>query len=154
MSRQPAGPATVAQLAQAIGRLPVETSGEGLVDITGLIADWLSGHGCRDGLLTLFLRHTSASLTIQENADPDVQHDLVAALRRLAPENAGWVHTTEGPDDMPAHVKAMLTGVNLAIPVERGRMALGTWQGIYIVEHRARPHLREVALHFLGTISD
>jgi secondary thiamine-phosphate synthase enzyme len=94
--------------------------------------------------------HTSASLTIQENADPDVQIDLLTALRRLAPENAGWVHDTEGPDDMPAHVKTMLTGVSLHIPVIGGELALGTWQGIYLAEHRTRPHRREVLLQFVG----
>jgi secondary thiamine-phosphate synthase enzyme len=138
-------------IGQALGRIVAETRGEGLVDVTARVAGWLEGEHCADGLVTLFLRHTSASLTIQENADRDVQTDLVSALRRLAPEDAGWVHTTEGPDDMPAHVKAMLTGVNLAIPVQRGRMLLGRWQGIYVVEHRARAYRREVALHFLGT---
>jgi secondary thiamine-phosphate synthase enzyme len=142
-----------AQITQALGRIVVDTRGEGLVDVTNRIAVWLEAEGCADGLVTLFIRHTSASLTIQENADPDVQTDLVSALRRLAPEDAGWVHTTEGPDDMPAHVKTMLTGVNISIPVHRGRMLLGTWQGIYIVEHRARPHRREVALHFIGATS-
>jgi secondary thiamine-phosphate synthase enzyme len=138
-------------IGQALGRLTVETRGEGLVDVTARIAHWLVGEGYVDGLVTLFLRHTSASLTIQENADPDVKTDLIAALQRLAPEDALWVHTTEGPDDMPAHVKTMLTGVNLAIPVERGRMLLGTWQGVYVVEHRAQAHRREIALHFMGT---
>ena len=140
-----------AELSQALGRLVVETPGEGFEVITPQVAAWLGQNRCRDGLLTLFLRHTSASLTIQENADPDVVGDLLTALRRLAPESAGWVHTTEGPDDMPAHVRTMLTSINLAIPIERGRMALGTWQGIYLVEHRARPHRREIALHYLGT---
>lgn len=134
-----------------VGRLSVETPGEGLHDVTRQVAAWLAGHGCRDGLLTLFIRHTSASLTIQENADPEVRADLLAALRRLAPEDAGWQHVTEGPDDMPAHVKTMLTGVNLAIPVEAGRLLLGTWQAIYLAEHRVRPHRREIALHFVGT---
>jgi len=140
------------RLSQALGRLVIETRGEGFLDITRKVSGWLSERQCKDGLLTLLIRHTSASLTIQENADPDVQTDLVTALRRLAPEDAGWVHDAEGPDDMPAHVKAMLTGVNLAIPVEGGRMMLGTWQGIYLIEHRARPHRRELALHFLGTL--
>jgi secondary thiamine-phosphate synthase enzyme len=135
-----------------MGRLEVETRGEGLAEITAQVAEWLQRQCCRDGLLTLFLRHTSASLTIQENADPDVQTDLVSALRRLAPEGIGWVHDAEGPDDMPAHVKTMLTGVNLAVPVSEGRMLLGIWQGIYIIEHRARPHRREIALHFAGTL--
>ena len=98
----------------------------------------------------LFLRHTSASLVIQENADPDVQTDLVTALARLAPEDAGWVQRPKGPDDMPAHVKTMLTGVSLHVPVVDGALALGTWQGIYLVEHRARPHRREIVLQFIG----
>lgn len=140
------------RLSQALGRLVIETGGEGFLDITWKVTGWLSERQCQNGLLTLFLRHTSASLTMQENADPDVQTDLVTALGRLAPENAGWVHDAEGPDDMPAHVKTMLTGINLAIPVEGGRLLLGTWQGIYIVEHRARPHRRELVLHFLGTM--
>ena len=102
-------------------------------------------------MLLAYLRHTSASLVIQENADPDVQTDLVTALGRLAPANAGWVHDTEGPDDMPAHVKAMLNGVSLHVPVTAGKLALGTWQGIYLAEHRARPHRREVLLQFVGS---
>ena len=102
------------------------------------------------GLVTLFLRHTSASLTIQENADPDVLRDLVTALRRLAPADGGWRHTTEGPDDMPAHIKTMLTASSLQIPVIHGELMLGTWQAIYLVEHRARPHKREVVLQFVG----
>ena len=104
-----------------------------------------------EGMLTVFLRHTSASLTIQENADPDVQTDLLDALNRMAPENAGWVHDTEGPDDMPAHVKAMLTGVSLTIPVKGGKPQLGTWQGIYLIEHRRAPHEREIVLQFVGS---
>ena len=101
--------------------------------------------------MTLFIRHTSASLTIQENADPTVLVDLTTALNRLAPENAGWRHDTEGPDDMPAHIKTMLTATSLHVPVLRGALALGTWQAIYLVEHRARPHRREVVLQFIGT---
>ena len=115
---------------------------------------WLRSVGARDGLLTLFLRHTSASLTIQENACSDVRDDLVTALDRLAPQSARWRHTTEGPDDMPAHVKSMLTGVSLGIPVESGEMTLGTWQGIYLVEHRAQPHEREIVLHVVGTFGE
>ena len=102
-------------------------------------------------MLLLYLRHTSASLVIQENADPDVQADLVTALRRLAPADGPWVHTAEGPDDMPGHIKTMLTGVSLHVPVRGGALALGTWQGIYLVEHRARPHRREVILQFVGS---
>ena len=110
--------------------------------------------GGRNGTLLLFLRHTSASLVIQENADPDVQTDLVTALARLAPAEAGWVHDVEGPDDMPAHVKTMLTGVSLHVPVIDGALALGTWQGIYVAEHRARPHRREIVLQFIGSRGD
>lgn len=132
-------------------RLAVETRGTGFTDITGEVADFLRLTGARDGAVTLFIRHTSASLTIQENADPSVLQDLATALARLAPENAGWVHDTEGPDDMPAHVKTMLTSVSLQIPVLEGSMVLGTWQGIYVIEHRAQPHRREVVVQFLGS---
>ncbi|HET9584610.1 MAG TPA: secondary thiamine-phosphate synthase enzyme YjbQ, partial [Bradyrhizobium sp.] len=104
----------------------------------------------REGAVTLFIRHTSASLTIQENADPTVLVDLTTALDRLAPENAGWRHDTEGPDDMPAHIKTMLTATSLHVPVLRSALALGTWQAVYLVEHRARPHRREVVLQFIG----
>ena len=130
--------------------LTVETKGRGFTDLTREVAAFLAETGAGHGEVSLFCRHTSASLTIQENADPDVRTDLVTALDRLAPEDAGWVHTLEGPDDMPAHVKAMLTGISLAVPVMGGRMALGTWQGIYLVEHRASPHRREVVLAFTG----
>jgi secondary thiamine-phosphate synthase enzyme len=138
-------------MSQAQGRLTVETRGPGFTDITPRVAAWLGDIGARQGLLTVFIRHTSASLTIQENADPDVLADLTAALRRLAPEDAPYRHTTEGPDDMPAHIKTMLTATSLAIPVDGGRCVLGTWQGLYVVEHRARPHNREVVLHYIGT---
>jgi len=131
-------------------RLAVETRGTGFVDITREVARFLREAGAREGAVTLFIRHTSASLTIQENADPSVLKDLTTALNRLAPENAGWVHDTEGPDDMPAHVKTMLTSVSVQIPVINGEMALGTWQAIYLIEHRARPHRREVVLQFIG----
>jgi secondary thiamine-phosphate synthase enzyme len=134
----------------AAATLAVETSGPGFTDITREAERFISDCGARDGVLLLFLRHTSASLVIQENADPDVQTDLRTALERLAPEDAGWVHGVEGPDDMPAHVKAMLTGVSLHVPVNGGALALGTWQGIYLVEHRMRPHRREVVLQYLG----
>jgi secondary thiamine-phosphate synthase enzyme len=102
-------------------------------------------------VLLVYLRHTSASLCIQENADPDVQTDLISALDRLAPEDAPWIHDVEGPDDMPAHVKAMLNGVSLHVPVAAGALGLGTWQGLYLVEHRAQPHSREVLLQFIGS---
>jgi secondary thiamine-phosphate synthase enzyme len=131
--------------------LSVETPGEGFTDITHEAARFLRDSKAFDGALFLFLRHTSASLVIQENADPDVQRDLITALRRIAPENAGWVHDVEGPDDMPAHVKTMLSGVSLHVPVATGKMLLGTWQGLYLVEHRARPHSREIVLQFLGS---
>ena len=141
--------AVAAQIA-VTAELSVETPGEGFTDITRDAARFLQDSKAGDGALFLFLRHTSASLVIQENADPDVQRDLVTALRRIAPEDAGWVHDTEGPDDMPAHVKAMVSGISLHIPVAGGDMLLGTWQGIYLVEHRARPHQRKIVLQFLG----
>jgi secondary thiamine-phosphate synthase enzyme len=130
--------------------LAVETHGAGFIEITREVATFLRECAAADGVLTLFLRHTSASLAIQENADPDVQADLIDALKRLAPEDAGWIHDSEGPDDMPAHVKAMLTGVSLTVPVRGGKAMLGTWQGIYVVEHRRAPHTREVVLQFIG----
>jgi secondary thiamine-phosphate synthase enzyme len=130
--------------------LSVETHGVGFIDISREVAGFLRDAKAAQGILTVFLRHTSASLTIQENADPDVQIDLVDALKRLAPEEAGWIHDSEGPDDMPAHVKAMLTGVSLTIPVKDGKAALGTWQGIYLIEHRRAPHTREAVLQFIG----
>jgi secondary thiamine-phosphate synthase enzyme len=131
--------------------LNIETRGAGIVEFTREAADFLTKAAADDGVLLAFLRHTSASLTIQENADPDVKRDLMTALARLAPEDAGWVHDTEGPDDMPAHVKAMLTGISLHVPVANGRMMLGTWQGLYLVEHRRRPHAREIVLQFVGS---
>ena len=131
--------------------LTFSPNARGLHEITEAVADVVSQSGIRTGLCLVFLRHTSASLVIQENADPDVQTDLVTALARLAPVGAGWVHDTEGPDDMPAHVKTMLTGVSLHVPVAKGVLALGTWQGIYVAEHRARPHRREIVLQFIGS---
>ena len=136
---------------QAQSRLTVATGGGDLTDATRDIAGWLAETGLADGLLTIFCRHTSASLLIQENADPDVQRDLIAFFRRLVPEGDPlYRHTDEGPDDMPAHVRAALTQTQLSIPFERGRMLLGTWQGIYLFEHRRRPHRRELVLHALG----
>jgi len=135
----------------ATATLTVETEGEGLVEITRDAARFVAEIGARDGMLFLFIRHTSASLTVQENADPDVRTDLVTALRRLAPSDAPWVHDVEGPDDMPAHVKSMLTGVSLHVPVIAGALGLGTWQGIYVAEHRLRPHRREVLMQFIGS---
>jgi len=130
--------------------LAVDTGGAGFVEITRDVEDFVAAAGAGDGILFMFMRHTSASLVIQENADPDVRTDLRTALDRLAPADAGWVHDTEGADDMPAHIKTMLTGISLHIPVVDGALALGTWQGVYVAEHRARPHHREVVLQFLG----
>jgi secondary thiamine-phosphate synthase enzyme len=130
--------------------LTVQTPGRGFTDLTGEAAKFVAEAGARDGALTLFVRHTSASLTIQENADPSVLVDLTTALSRLAPENAGWTHDAEGPDDMPAHVKTMLTQTSLHVPVLSGKLALGTWQAIYLIEHRKRPHRREIMLQFIG----
>jgi secondary thiamine-phosphate synthase enzyme len=141
----------VAPQAVATATLAVDTPGEGFVEITADVARFVAAAGALDGALFLFIRHTSASLTIQENADPDVRTDLVTALRRLAPAIGPWVHATEGPDDMPAHVKALLTGISLHVPVLGGALALGTWQGIYVAEHRARPHRREVVMQFVGS---
>lgn len=135
----------------ATARLSIATSGEGFFEITGDVARFLKEIGAREGAVLIYLKHTSASLVIQENADPDVRTDLVTALNRLAPDNAGWVHDVEGPDDMPAHVKSMLNGVSLQVPVDKGEMALGTWQGIYLAEHRTTPHQREVVLQFSGS---
>jgi secondary thiamine-phosphate synthase enzyme len=132
-------------------RLQVGTRGKGLYEITGQIDGWLESAGVRDGLLTVLVQHTSASLIIQENADPDVVHDLTAFFSRLVPEDSRlYRHTTEGPDDMPAHIRAALTLTQLSIPVEHGRMALGTWQGVYLFEHRTAPHRRSVLLQLIG----
>jgi secondary thiamine-phosphate synthase enzyme len=131
--------------------LTIQTSGRGFVDLTSEIARFANDAGAQEGAVTLFIRHTSASLTIQENADPTVLDDLMTALDRLAPEDAGWRHDTEGPDDMPAHVKTMLTATSLHIPVLKRELALGTWQAVYLIEHRARPHRREIVLQFIGT---
>jgi secondary thiamine-phosphate synthase enzyme len=130
--------------------LTVQTSGRGFVDLTADIARFVNEAGAVEGQATVFIRHTSASLTIQENADPTVLKDLTTALDRFAPENAGWSHDTEGPDDMPAHVKTMLTATSLQIPVIKSRLMLGTWQAIYLIEHRRRPHAREVVVQFVG----
>lgn len=134
--------------------LNVPTRGKGFVDFTRPVAEWLDGLGAQGGLLTVFVRHTSASLTIQENADPNVRVDLLDALERLAPEDRHYAHHEEGPDDMPSHIKSMLTSVSLSIPVREGAMTLGTWQGLYLVEHRAAPHLRQVVLSFIGRAAD
>jgi secondary thiamine-phosphate synthase enzyme len=134
--------------------LSVATSGEGFFEITRDVARFLQQIKARDGAVLLYLKHTSASLVIQENADADVRIDLVTALNRLAPDNGGWVHDVEGPDDMPGHIKAMLNGVTLHVPVASGVLGLGTWQGIYVAEHRTRPHRRDVVLQFLGCCAD
>jgi secondary thiamine-phosphate synthase enzyme len=130
--------------------LTVQTAGRGFVDLTADIAQFVDDARAVEGQVTVFIRHTSASLTIQENADPTVLKDLTTALDRLAPENAGWSHDTEGPDDMPAHVKTMLTATSLQIPVAKSRLMLGTWQAIYLIEHRLRPHRREIVVQFVG----
>jgi secondary thiamine-phosphate synthase enzyme len=136
----------------ATATLTVQTDGEGFTELTGEVTRFIAEAAANDGVLLLYLRHTSASLVIQENADPAVQTDLGSALRRLAPADAGWVHGEEGPDDMPAHIKAMLTSATLGVPVMNGRAQLGTWQAIYLIEHRDRPHRRELLLHFVGTL--
>ena len=143
-------PSTVGAASIVSSLLSVQTSGPGFVDLTAQVAKFVEDAGAREGTVTLFVRHTSASLSIQENADPTVLDDLMTALGRLAPEHAGWRHDTEGPDDMPAHIKTMLTATSLQIPVLRGQLALGTWQAIYLIEHRTRPHRREIVLQFIG----
>ncbi|WP_291862387.1 secondary thiamine-phosphate synthase enzyme YjbQ [Bradyrhizobium sp.] len=145
-------PSTVTAATIVSSLLTVQTRGPGFTDLTTEIAKFVGDAGAREGAVTLFIRHTSASLTIQENADPSVLDDLMTALGRLAPEGAGWSHDTEGPDDMPAHIKTMLTATSLHIPVLEGKLALGTWQAIYLVEHRSAPHEREVVLQFAGRI--
>jgi secondary thiamine-phosphate synthase enzyme len=132
-------------------RLQVATRGKGLYEISAEISRWLDGCAISSGLLTVFIQHTSASLTIQENADPDVVHDLNAFFGRLVSEDQRlYRHTVEGPDDMPAHIRSALTLTQLSIPVERGRLTLGTWQGVYVFEHRSAPHRRSVQLHLIG----
>lgn len=133
-------------------QLSIATRGPGFTDLTGKVASWLGSIAARDGLLTLFVRHTSASLTIQENANSDVLRDLVDALSTLAPRTAAYRHTIEGPDDMPGHIKSMLTSTSLSVPVVEGKAVLGTWQAIYLIEHRDAPHTREIALHYVGTV--
>ena len=136
---------------QALHELRISTRGRGFYEITDTVANWLSQKNFQNGLLTFHLRHTSASLLIQENADPDVRRDLETFFSRLVPDgDPMFIHTAEGDDDMPAHVRTALTAVNLSIPVSNGRMALGTWQGIYVWEHRQSPHSRAVSLHFIG----
>lgn len=143
-------PPSYDRVRQASTILTIDTPGRGFTDITRAMAEWLAGVGIDEGLLTLLCRHTSASLLIQENAARDVRVDLAQWLDRLAPESAHYLHDEEGPDDMPAHLKATITGVTLQIPVMGGRLALGTWQGIYLAEHRRHPHRREIAVHLIG----
>ncbi|MFP3945198.1 MAG: secondary thiamine-phosphate synthase enzyme YjbQ [Alphaproteobacteria bacterium] len=137
-------------LKQASGELSVETKGPGFTDVTHRVQRWLAEQDFGEGLLTVFVRHTSASLLIQENADPDVLADLQSFLERIAPWDGNYRHTTEGPDDMPAHIRSALTQTSIGIPVSGGRMVLGTWQGLYLVEHRARPHRRTLVLQVTG----
>jgi len=149
LSRSPSSAVGVTTIISS--SLTVQTVGAGFTDLTSEAAKFVTEAGLREGALTLFIRHTSASLTIQENADPTVLADLTKALDRLAPENGGWRHDAEGPDDMPAHIKTMVTASSLHIPVLNGELALGTWQAIYLIEHRSRPHRREIVLQVLGT---
>lgn len=138
-------------LRQSFHELNLATRGRGLYDFTDEVEAWIAKGGFKNGLVTLHLRHTSASLLIQENADPDVRADLERFFKRLVPDgDAIFSHTCEGPDDMPAHIRTALTTVNLSLPLRDGRLALGTWQGIYLWEHRHAPHTRCVALHFIG----
>jgi secondary thiamine-phosphate synthase enzyme len=148
LSRSAISKISVSTIASA--KLAVQTSGRNFIDVTAEAVNFVRDIGAKEGVLTLFIRHTSASLTIQENADPSVLTDLSTALARLAPENAGWTHDAEGPDDMPAHIKTMLTATSLEVPVLESELALGTWQAIYLVEHRSRPHRREIILQFAG----
>jgi secondary thiamine-phosphate synthase enzyme len=131
-------------------RLTIATDGQGLRDITAPIATWVAAQGIDQGLLSVFVQHTSASLVIQENADPDVLHDLDAFFRRLAPESGSYRHSAEGPDDMPAHIRAAVLPTQLTIPVAAGRLALGTWQAIYLYEHRRAPHRRTIVLSLIA----
>jgi len=137
-------------LRQVTHILTIDTHRQGLVEITREVAGWVEAQAMSQGLLTLFCRHSSASLLIQENAAPEVRSDIEDWIARIAPEGDRYAHDDEGPDDMPAHLRAILTGVQLAIPLVGGRLALGTWQGIYLFEHRRRPHRRQVALHLIG----
>ncbi len=132
--------------------LTVQTPGRGFIDLSADVAQFVKEANALEGQVTLFIRHTSASLTIEENADPTVLEDLTTALDRLAPEDFGWSHDTEGRDDMPAHVKTMLTATSLQIPVVKNQLMLGTWQAIYLIEHRRRPHRREIVLQFVGAL--
>jgi secondary thiamine-phosphate synthase enzyme len=140
----------MAEFVQANHLLTVETGGKGFYEITREVAQWLKTFGADAGLVTVFLCHTSASLTIQENADPNVRLDLLVALETLAPEDRSYAHQEEGPDDMPSHIKSMLTSASIGIPVMEGKLTLGAWQGLYLIEHRAIANRRNVALSFIG----
>jgi secondary thiamine-phosphate synthase enzyme len=135
---------------QALHRLTITTRGKGLVEFTGAVVGWVADQRMGTGLLTLWCAHTSASLAVTENASPEVLDDIRDSFESLVPEGAGYAHSLEGPDDMPSHIRALLTGPQLTIPVAEGRPVLGTWQGIFLFEHRSRPHRREVVLHLLG----
>jgi secondary thiamine-phosphate synthase enzyme len=135
---------------QVQDQLTIRTSGRGFTDVTSKVRAFLAAHSCESGLMTIFCRHTSASLLIQENADPSVRSDMEAYFERIAPESPVYEHDTEGPDDMPAHLRTALTQTHLAVPVVGGQLALGTWQGIYLFEHRRAPHTRELVLHLIG----
>jgi secondary thiamine-phosphate synthase enzyme len=137
-------------LSQSVHSLEVSTRGQGLYEVTSNVIQWVRQQTMQTGLLTVFCRHTSASLLIQENADPTVRRDIKAYFDRIAPEDGPYDHNSEGPDDMPAHLKTALTQVQLSIPVVNGSLALGTWQGVYLFEHRVRPHRREIVLHLIG----
>lgn len=132
-------------------QLTFETRGPGFTEITQRVAEWLEEEGAGNGLVTVYIAHTSASLTIQENADPDVQSDLTDALERMAPRDHPYRHSSEGSDDMPSHIKSMVTSTSLQIPVAQGRMTLGTWQGVYLIEHRDAPKQRRIILTFIGS---
>jgi secondary thiamine-phosphate synthase enzyme len=151
LSRTP--PSSVSAATVVTSRLTLQPRGQGFVDITAEVAGFVEEIGASEGAVTLFIRHTSASLTIQENADPSVLADLSTVLAQLAPEQAKWTHEAEGPDDMPAHVRTMLTATSLQIPVLNGELMLGTWQAIYLIEHRRLRHKREVVLQFVGLAS-
>ena len=148
ISRSPSSTVSANTIVSSL--LTIQTPGRGFVDLTAEVAKFVKEARAREGAVALFIRHTSASLTIQENADSSVLNDLITALDRLAPENGGWTHDTEGPDDMPAHIKTMLTASSLQIPVLNGELALGTWQAIYLIEHRSHSHRREIVLQFIG----
>jgi secondary thiamine-phosphate synthase enzyme len=144
---------TMAEMVQASHKLDVETGGKGFTEITRELSRWLDTLSAESGLLTVFICHTSASLVIQENADPNVRRDLLGTLEALAPEGSSYAHQEEGPDDMPSHIKSMLTEVSISIPVIDGSMVLGTWQGVYVVEHRAAPHRRTMVLSYIGNVA-